>query len=145
MLGLNDTIGNDLPDSFNSHRLHHHRRSLKTVLRVHRLTIVPQHYRHLHIGHLLSRVPMYPGAGDHHTRWSHTGHWLVPIRLQLLGVDLWSADRHRPTSSPRMQTDVYYCRSSASRGGKLLASTPLSLFRGFFVFALGPNAFSNAA
>ena len=47
MLDLNDMIGNDLPDSFNSHRLHHHRRSLKTVLRVHRLTIVPQHYRHL--------------------------------------------------------------------------------------------------
>ena len=54
-------IGNDLADSFTSHRLHHHRRSLKTVIRVHRLTIESQYYRHIHIGHLLSR--MYPGAG----------------------------------------------------------------------------------
>ena len=62
MLGLNDVIGNDLADSFTSHRQHHHRRSLKTVIRVHRLTIVSQYYRQIHIGHLLSR--MYPGAGD---------------------------------------------------------------------------------
>ena len=63
MLGLNDMNGNDLADSFNSHRLHHHRRFLKTVIRVHRLTIiVPQHYHHLHIVHLLSRVSMYPGG-----------------------------------------------------------------------------------
>ena len=73
-LHVSDMICNDLADYFNSHRLHHRRRSLETVLHAHRLTIVPQHYRHLHIGHLLYWLPMYPGAGDLQTRLSPTGY-----------------------------------------------------------------------
>ena len=57
-------ICNDLTDLFNSHRLHHCRCSLKTVIHAHPLTIVPLRYCHLHIGHQIYRVPRYPGAGD---------------------------------------------------------------------------------
>ena len=71
-LHVSDMLCNDLADYFNSHRLHHSRRSLKKVLHAHRLTIVPQHYRHLHIGHLPYRVPMYPIAGYLQTRRSPT-------------------------------------------------------------------------
>ena len=47
----------------------HRRRSLKTVLHAHRMTIiVPLHYRHLHIMHSIYRAPMYPEAGDLQTR-----------------------------------------------------------------------------
>ena len=39
----------------------------------------------------------------------------------MLDVDIWSADRHKPTSSPRMQIDVYYVVAALlNTEGKLL-------------------------
>ena len=54
---------------------------------------LPLYYRHLRVGHLIYREPMYPGDGDLQTRWSRTGYWLDPIRFQVLDVDMvcWSA------------------------------------------------------
>ena len=114
-LRVSDVVCNYLSGYFNNH----HRRFPKTALHSHCLTIVPQHYRHIHTGQLPYRETKYPGARDLQTRLSCTGCCQNPIRFQALDVYVWSADRHQPTSSPRMQSNVgpMCCCSSASHGG----------------------------
>ena len=62
--GISDVVCNYLSGYFNNH----HRRFPKTALHYHCLTIVPQHYRHLHPGQLPYRESKYPGVRDLQTR-----------------------------------------------------------------------------
>ena len=123
--------------------MHHRRRSLKSVLHTHHMSIFPPHCHHLHIEHIIYRAPMYPGAGDLHTRWSRTGYWLDLIRFQVLDVDMWPADRHQPTPSPRMQTDINVGAALLHTAASCLHRHPCA-DRVFFTMALGRNTFSNA-